>query len=101
MGEINRLTWNDVDLEDRYVVLYTRKKRGGHLRPRKVPMPEKLYGIFLRRYAHRDKTKPWVFWHRFRDRKKGEWAEGPYRDRKTLKRTLCKKAGVAYFRFHA
>jgi len=25
----------------------------------------------------------------------------PYRDRKTLTRTLCKKGGVAYFRFHA
>jgi hypothetical protein len=31
MGEINRLTWTDVNLEKRYVVLYTRKKKGGHL----------------------------------------------------------------------
>ena len=58
ISEINRLTWNDVNLEDKYVVLYTRKKRGGHLTPRKVPMPEKIYGIFLRSYARRDKTKP-------------------------------------------
>ena len=35
------------------------------------------------------------------DRKRGEWSEGPYRDRKTLMRTLCKRDGVAYFRFHA
>ena len=28
MSEINRLTWEDVNLEQRYVVLYTRKKRG-------------------------------------------------------------------------
>lgn len=34
MSEINRLTWQDVDLKERYVVLYTRKKRGGHLTPR-------------------------------------------------------------------
>jgi len=27
VSEINRLTWNDVDLNGRYVVLYTRKKR--------------------------------------------------------------------------
>jgi len=101
MGEINRLTWTDVDLDDRYVVLYTRKKMGGHLTPRKVPMPEKLYGILSCRYARRDKAKPWVFWHRFRDVKKGVWAEGPYRDRRTLMRTLCERAGVAYFRFHA
>jgi integrase len=92
MGEINRLTWADVDLDDRHVVLYTRKKRGGHPTPRKVPMPEKLYGILSRRYVRRDKAKPWVFWHRFRDVKKGVWAEGPYRDRRTLMRTLCKRA---------
>lgn len=45
MGEINRLTWEDVNLEEHYVVLYTRKKRGGHLTPRKIPMPEKLHQL--------------------------------------------------------
>jgi integrase len=29
MSEINRLTWEDVDLVGKYVVLYTRKKKGG------------------------------------------------------------------------
>jgi len=53
MSEINRLTWHDIELDDRYVVLYTRKKRGGYLRPLKVPMHEKLYGIFRRRCARR------------------------------------------------
>jgi len=34
MGEINRLTWDDVNFNQRYVTLYTRKKRGGGiLRP--------------------------------------------------------------------
>ncbi len=28
VGGINRLTWEDVNLEQRFVVLYTRKKRG-------------------------------------------------------------------------
>ncbi|MFW6147155.1 MAG: hypothetical protein ACOC6B_02060 [Thermodesulfobacteriota bacterium] len=58
MSEINRLTCQDVNLKDLYVVLYTRKKRGGHLTPRKVPMPEKLNQILSRRYAHRNKRKP-------------------------------------------
>ncbi len=31
MSEINTLTWHDVDFENRYVTLYTRKKKGGHL----------------------------------------------------------------------
>jgi integrase len=42
MGEINRLTWEDVDFERRVLVLYTRKKKGGHLTPRKVPMTTRL-----------------------------------------------------------
>ena len=29
VGEINRLTWEDVNFEQRYVVLSTRKKKGG------------------------------------------------------------------------
>ncbi len=101
MSEINRLTWQDVNLEERYVVLYTRKKRGGHLTPRKVPMSERLYQILSRRYANRDKRKPWVFWHRYWDRKNKEWVEGPYKERKKIMKNLCRKAGVRYFRFHA
>ena len=54
MGEINRLTWADVNLEERYVVLYTRKKKGGHLTPRKVPMTQKLFEVLSRRYEKRD-----------------------------------------------
>ena len=44
MSEINRLTWSDVNFEERCVILYTRKKKGGHLTPRKVPMTQKLFG---------------------------------------------------------
>ena len=28
VSEVNRLTWDDVNLERRFVVLYTRKKKG-------------------------------------------------------------------------
>ena len=58
MSEINRLTWQDVNLEQRYVVLYTRKKRGGHRTPRKVPMADKLFEMLSRRYKNRDKRNP-------------------------------------------
>jgi integrase len=43
MSEVNRLTWSDVNFNERCLVLYTRKKRGGHFTPREVPMPDKLY----------------------------------------------------------
>lgn len=101
MSEINRLAWEDVNLNERFVVLYTRKKKGGSLTPRKVAMTERLYSILLERHKNREPSKPWVFWHRYWSRKSGEWKDGPYEDRKGFMRTLCRKAGVKYFRFHA
>ena len=100
MSEINRLKWDDIDLENRYIILYTRKKKGGHLTPRKISMSSKLYAIYQRRYANCDKSKPWVFWHRYWSRKEQQWIEGPYKDRKRIMNTLCQKAGVRYFRYH-
>jgi hypothetical protein len=37
--------WDDVNLLENYVFLYTRKKRGGHLTPRKVPMTQRLWKV--------------------------------------------------------
>ena len=101
VGEINRLAWDDVDLAGRSVTLYTRKKKGGNLTPRRVPMTEKVLEVLNRRYQTRDTAKPWVFWHRYWSGKDNEWREGPYQDRKKFMKTLCDKAEVRYFRFHA
>ena len=101
VSEVNRLTWDDIDFGRNLVVLYTRKKRGGHLTPRSIPMTEGLQGILTRRYESRDKSKPWVFWHRYWDKKTKGWIEGPYNKRKDLMRNLCKRAGVRAFGFHA
>jgi integrase len=101
VSEINRLCWDDVNLQDRYVVLYTRKKKGGHLTPRKVPMTERLFEIISGRFERRGPERPWVFWHRYWSRTAGKWREGPFMDRKKFMKTLCEKAGVRYFRFHA
>jgi Phage integrase family len=100
VGEINRLTWDDVNLYARYVILYTRKKSGGHLTPRKVPMTGKLHEVLSRRYQNRDASKPWVFWHRYWSRDKGDHVEGSYDDRKKIMKKPCKDAKVRYFRFH-
>ncbi len=101
VSEINRLKWDDVNFRDRYVVLYTRKKKGGHLTPRKVPLTQKLFEVLSRRFAERDPSKPWVFWHRYWSNKTGEKVEGPYKNRRRTLRTLCKQAGVKYSGFHA
>jgi integrase len=100
VSEINRLLWEDVNLESRFVILYTRKKKGGNLTPRKVPMTQKLYEVLSQRHEKRDKAKPWVFWHRYWSRKRGRFVEGTFGDRKKVMKRLCEKAAVRYFRFH-
>jgi integrase len=101
VSEVNRLTWDDVNLEHRYLVLYTRKKRGGHLTPRKVPLTQRLYEILAHRFSMRDEANPWVFWHVLIDQKTGEKKAVPFKDRRELIKNLCDKAGVRHFRFHA
>jgi len=101
MGEINRLTWDDVNFNQRYVTLYTWKKKGGNLTPRNIPMTKRIYEILLRRYNNRDDSKPWVFWHTYARSKTGKKKAAPYKNGQKIMRRLCKKAGVQYFRYHA
>ena len=98
MSEINRLEWKDVDFENNTLQLYTRKSRGGNLVPRTIPICSTLREVLKRRL--KGNPTPWVFWHRYWSRKKHEWVTGPYGGRKRIMKTLCKKAGVKYFRFH-
>jgi integrase len=78
VDEINRLTWNDVFFEDPtgYVILCTRKKRGGYLTPRKIPMTQRLCGILKERFLSRTIAYPWVFCNSYTDRKAGERKDG-------------------------
>jgi integrase len=102
VSEINRLKWEDVDLENGYLVLYTRKKRGGHLTPRKVPLTERLGEILKVRLESRKKSYPWVFYASYQDWKTKKKVVAPFRKyRRTILKTLCKKAGVRPFTFHA
>jgi len=100
MGEINFLTWDDVDFGGRYVTLWTNKRRYGNRESRDVPMLKKLYDILFYRYQNRDPEKPWVFWHRYWSRKANVFVEGPYKTRGRLMKKLCEEASVKYFRFH-
>jgi integrase len=60
--------------------------------------PEK---VLSRRFNAGYKRKPWVSWFRYWNNKNDELTEGPYKNRKRIMKTLCKNAGVRYFRFHA
>lgn len=100
--EINQLTWDDVDSESRCITLYIRKKKDGNLTPRIVPMTQKLYEVMSGRFMRRvERSVPWVFFYRYWDDRAKQFVVAPFKDRKRIMRTLCKKAGVPYFRFHA
>ena len=79
MGEINRLTWEDVDFEREMPGALYPKEKGRASDPPQGPYDQQaLYAMLLRRYKNRDKDKPWVFWQRYWSRKEGKFVEGPY-----------------------
>ena len=55
VGEVNRLTWEDVNFEERKVRLWTRKKKGGHLTPRLVHINDRVYSALKYAWEHREK----------------------------------------------
>ena len=63
-------------------------------------MTEKLFQVPSSRFKRRDRGKSWVFCHRYVSSKTGQVCEGPHKDRKKFMKTLCREAGVSYFRFH-
>jgi integrase len=101
VGEINGLTWEDVNFSKRCVTLWTRKRKGGNRESRDVPMVQKLYDILWYRFERRNAGMPWIFWHTYWSRKLGRNVQGRYGARKKIMKSLCKKAKVKYFRFHA
>jgi integrase len=93
ISEVLHLKWGDVNFENQWVRLYTRKRRGGELQEDYLPMNDTLHEVLHRRWKNRDKTAPFVF----PDPLTGEASRY---DCKMMPR-LCKKAGVKEFGFHA
>jgi integrase len=99
--EVYRLEWDmDIDLVSRTVALNTRKRKGGDMEPRKIPMTDNVYEVLSRRHAERDPNLKWVFWRRYYSRKEKKWVTGPWDENYKFMDKLCQKAGVKYFRYH-
>jgi integrase len=64
-------------------------------------MTNKVFEVLSRRYEKRKPNIDWVFWHIYRDPFSGNEMIEPYKYRKTILKTLCKKVGVKHFGFHA
>ncbi len=101
VNEVNNLTWDDVSFAERSITLWTRKRKNGNKEPREIPMVPKLYEILHHRFKQRNDDLPWVFWHEYWCRKTLQWVKAPYKDRKKIMGTLCERAKVKYFRYHA
>lgn len=94
IGEIFRLTWDDVNFEKRSVTLWTRKRRGGQLEEDKLAMGDKLYSVLKHRWDNRNKESSFVFCT-----EDGECFN--YAAKRDLMRDLCERAKVKVFGFHA
>jgi len=93
VGEVNDLTWEDVDLERRTIRLWTRKKRRGERTPRSLEMTNKIYESIKYAWRHRDPASPYVFTNPRTGKK--------FLYRYKMFRGLCQRAGVPWTGYHA
>ena len=89
-SELFRLTWNDVDFERGFVLLGTRKRKGGGMEYDPVPMTSEF-----RRILHEQKAEGWCGEHVF-----CHTDGAPYTTRERLVSRLCKKCGIPRFSLH-
>jgi integrase len=92
IDEILRMTWQDVNFDRLTVTLWTRKRKGGNLEPRTIPMNEDLHKTLWQMWRRREQ-QTWVFYNKREDDR--------YLRRPKLMRTLCRRAGVKHYGFHA
>lgn len=97
-SEVLRWTWaDDINFEDRWVRLGTRKNRTGEMTYEKLWMNDDLYKLLKWQWENRHPTSPYVFCHM---NPKSKFYGKPYDERrKTLKR-ICEKAKVEAFGYH-
>jgi len=92
VDEILRLRWEEVNFQERTVRLWTRKRRDGSWAWDKVPMNQVLYETLQQLWQKRSQNE-WVFLNPNTGTR--------YRHRPKLMPTVCKRAGVRKFGFHA
>ncbi len=94
IGEVLRLTWNDINFECGWIILKTRKRKNGWLQEDKLKMTDTLCDTLRSRWDRRNKATPHVF-----PNEKGE--RFTYDQKRYVMERLCEKAKVKKFGFHA
>jgi len=97
-SEVFNLTWEDVNFEQRWVRLWTRKRLHGDRQADHVPMNDDLYDALRWQWANRLKESPYVFVNL--DEKNRAYGK-PFTVRRRFLKSLCEKAGVKEFGLHA
>jgi integrase len=101
-SEIFRLCWEDVDFGNSRIRLFTRKRRGGSLEYDWLPMTAELEETLRHWWDHRTfKESAHVF---ICEQDGGFCAEQhgkPFKERAHFMKTLCERAKVKPFGFHA
>jgi integrase len=92
IDEILRLRWEDVNFQERTVQLWTRKRRNGSWAGDKISMNQVLYETLQQLWEKRSQNG-WVFLNPNTGTR--------YIKRPKLMGTLCRRAGVRQFGFHA
>jgi integrase len=97
-GEVLRWTWaDDINFEERWVRLGTKKSRDGSIVYEKLWMNDDLYNLIMWQWKHRHRASPYVFCHM---NPKSKFYGKPYVARWKLLQKLCKEAGVEPFGYH-
>jgi len=99
-SEIFHLTWSDdINLEQRLIRLGSRKNRSGDMIYEWMPMNEELHKSLAWWWKNRPvRNAVHVFVHD--DPLHTNYGK-PYTQRRRILRSLCKRAGVRYFSYHA
>jgi integrase len=97
-SEVLRWTWaDDVNFEERWIRLGTRKNRSGEMSYQKIYLNDDLLQLLKWQWENRHPTSPYVFCHM--NPKSKFYGEAYDERRKTLK-TLCCRAKVELFGYH-
>jgi integrase len=97
-GEVLRWTWDeDINFEERWVRLGTRKNRSGEMVYEKLWMNDDLYKLLQWQWKNRHPASPYVFCHM---NPKSKFYGMPYGERRKTLKALCRIAGVEPFGYH-
>lgn len=101
-GELFKLTWQDVDFINKQVCLSTRKTRGGSVKQTWLPMSTELRKELLWWWENRPyKRARHVFTMLEDSCSPRHNPGGPFKTRQHFMKTICKRAKVQPFGFHA